>query len=170
MAGGHTAGGFTRAQSRAFAMRPAERLYEAGLLTEAERAELLAWWQEQYERAWLPHFSIVKDRDASLGVRPADVGTIIGPTFRPRCSKSGISHVGSARRQFEGSQSRTKKSPRSETADGPDCATRTPQRQKLPWLARILNVRRVLCCNPRSAPSGEARVSRLRSRTSKHIT
>jgi hypothetical protein len=65
-------------------------------------------------------FSIVKDRDASLGVRPADVGTIIGPTFRPRCSKSGISHVGSARRQFEGSQSRTKKSPRSETADGPD--------------------------------------------------
>ena len=31
-------------------------LYEAGLLTEAERAELLTWWQEQYERAWLPHF------------------------------------------------------------------------------------------------------------------
>jgi hypothetical protein len=32
-------------------------LYVAGLLTEQERAELIAWWREQYDSAWSPHFS-----------------------------------------------------------------------------------------------------------------
>jgi hypothetical protein len=31
-------------------------LFAAGLLTEQERAELIAWWREQYERAWSPNF------------------------------------------------------------------------------------------------------------------
>ena len=31
-------------------------LYEAGLLTEPERAALVDWWREQFERGWGPHF------------------------------------------------------------------------------------------------------------------
>jgi hypothetical protein len=31
-------------------------LYEAGLLGEEEKAELEAWWREQFERTYEPHF------------------------------------------------------------------------------------------------------------------
>ena len=31
-------------------------LYEANLLEPEERAALVAWWREQFERAWEPHF------------------------------------------------------------------------------------------------------------------
>jgi hypothetical protein len=36
--------------------REQSRLYEAGLLTEPERVELVAWWRQEFERAWDPHF------------------------------------------------------------------------------------------------------------------
>jgi hypothetical protein len=36
--------------------RERSTLYEAGLLAEAERAELLAYWRGQFERAWDPNF------------------------------------------------------------------------------------------------------------------
>jgi hypothetical protein len=31
-------------------------LYENDLLTEEEKVERIAWWREQYDRAWLPDF------------------------------------------------------------------------------------------------------------------
>jgi hypothetical protein len=33
-------------------------LYEAGLLGEEEKAELAAWWREQFERTFKPHFFV----------------------------------------------------------------------------------------------------------------
>jgi hypothetical protein len=40
--------------------RPFEReqstLFEANLLDPEERAELVAWWHREFERAWEPHF------------------------------------------------------------------------------------------------------------------
>jgi hypothetical protein len=34
----------------------ASTLYEMGVLSDEERAELERWWREQYLRAWGPHF------------------------------------------------------------------------------------------------------------------
>jgi hypothetical protein len=36
--------------------REQSTLYEAGLLGEEEKAELLAWWRKQYDHAWSAHF------------------------------------------------------------------------------------------------------------------
>jgi hypothetical protein len=36
--------------------RQQARLFEAGLLSEPEAQELLAWWREQFDHAWSPHF------------------------------------------------------------------------------------------------------------------
>jgi hypothetical protein len=36
--------------------REQSSLYEAGLLTEEERVELVTWWRQQFERGYEPHF------------------------------------------------------------------------------------------------------------------
>jgi hypothetical protein len=51
--------------------RERSTLYETGLLGEAERAELVTWWREQFERAQAPDFWICLGPGRSLEGAPA---------------------------------------------------------------------------------------------------
>ena len=69
--------------------RERSKLYEAGLLVEAERAELLAYWREEFDRAHGPDFFCCMGPGRSSMVPPPAASTSGGPTSRARWSRRG---------------------------------------------------------------------------------
>jgi hypothetical protein len=69
--------------------RERSTLYEAGLLGEAERAELLSIGASSSTAPTVPGSSTAAVRDRSSRARPPAARITAGPTFRPRWSRRG---------------------------------------------------------------------------------